>query len=405
MGYVGLAWLLLSDLQRAIAHCRVGKGRIIGNWILAAALIVIVGSGEPVAAANLLSPSARGYDISFPNCQGGQRPASLGDFTVIGVNGGRAFTTNPCFREEYQQARASGRTPGIYMNLNYPSGPSAAQGKSGPRGNCQSRDAACQAYNYGYNAAHNALASARSQSASSTNWWLDIETMNYWTRNTSLNAQVIQGAVDFLKSQQQHVGIYSIASMWQTIAGGYAPGLPNWVAQTNSRIPVSAFCGSSFAFGGGSVTMVQSWDGRFDLDLPCPSMLTNSGIWTQSPALASATDGKTTGPALLTGPITSALAGSGAGTSVSYMIAYPGNNRPQTVSFVYWPAGAQVGNALFLQAIQNGKVLVSHRGTDGKQAGQLQLQFISTSANPVTIQITNYNSPTTPAVGYWIRPS
>jgi len=150
--------------------------------------------------------------------------------------------------------------------------------------------------------------------------------------------------------------------------------------------------------------MVQSWDGRFDLDVPCPSMLMESAMWSQSVAGAGA--GETMGPAALTGPITGALAGSGAGTSVSYSIAYSGNNRLQTVSFVYWPAGSQVGNALFLQAIQNGKVLVAHRGTDGNQPGHLQFQFSSMSASPVTIQITNYNNPaTTPPVGYWIRPS
>ncbi|HLH74807.1 MAG TPA: hypothetical protein VKX96_16085, partial [Chloroflexota bacterium] len=229
--------------------------RVVESWALAMATLSVCSMAEPAVAASIPSPNLQGYDISFPNCRDHQFPASPGYFTVIGVNGGKAYTTNPCFGEQYQWASASGQLPAVYINLNYPRDASAANGRTGPRGTCPPEDAACLAYNYGYNAAQFAVTTAHSQGVSPTNWWLDIETANYWSPNQALNAQVIQGAIDYLQSQNLHVGIYSVVSMWQTIAGSFAPGLPNWVAQTNSKLPASAFCSSAFAFGGGTVSM------------------------------------------------------------------------------------------------------------------------------------------------------
>ena len=49
---------------------------------------------------------AVGFDISFPDCERAVLPS--GSFGIVGLNGGRPFTTNPCLGREYGWA-ASGR--------------------------------------------------------------------------------------------------------------------------------------------------------------------------------------------------------------------------------------------------------------------------------------------------------
>src|SRR5205823_13853627 len=51
------------------------------------------------SATTRAAPSAQGFDISFPQC-GEPEPASPA-FSVVGVNGGRAFTGNPCLARQY----------------------------------------------------------------------------------------------------------------------------------------------------------------------------------------------------------------------------------------------------------------------------------------------------------------
>src|SRR6185312_10468487 len=72
------------------------------------------------------APAAQGFDISFPQC-GSPEPAPSA-FAVVGVNGGRAFTANPCLARQYVWAigAASPVQPRVafYMNTGNP-GPDA----------------------------------------------------------------------------------------------------------------------------------------------------------------------------------------------------------------------------------------------------------------------------------------
>lgn len=141
---------------------------------------------------------------------------------------------------------------------------------TGPKGNCSKKDKVCQSYNYGYNAAQFSYQYAISQNASSPMWWLDIETANSWSAKTSLNDLVIQGAIEFLQGQNLTVGIYSTKNQWNAIAGTtYKPGLPNWVAGAPSLSAAPSYCSSTYAFGGGSVWLVQYPQGNYDGDYVC----------------------------------------------------------------------------------------------------------------------------------------
>jgi len=57
-------------------------------------------------------------------------------------------------------------------------------------------------------------------------WWLDIETAENWPTSRSaqpVNAAIIQGALDALKSARDVAGIYSTWYQWGEITGSYVP--------------------------------------------------------------------------------------------------------------------------------------------------------------------------------------
>jgi Fibronectin type III domain len=224
-------------------------------------------------AFGIYPAGSSGMDISYPACED-PLPAAPTTFAVIGVTGGRAYTMNPCLIKEFAWAKTAQVTPSFFMNLNAPSGSVAFEAKSGPKGNCAANDDMCLSYNFGWNAARLAYAAAQSQETSANMWWLDIETMNTWSdTNLPANAQVIQAAIDYLKSQNRTLGLYSTSKQWGDITGtSYSPGLPVWVAGAPDGQTAPTYCDASHSFGGGTVWLVQypSGDtGGDDADYAC----------------------------------------------------------------------------------------------------------------------------------------
>lgn len=234
----------------------------------------------PVLATSMLPANSYGYDISYPDTSypgttfGGQTLK----FGIVGVTGGKAFTQNSKLSAEYNSVvTVNHLAASFYMNLNYPVGTTASNGMTGPKGNCSNGDKACQAYNYGYNASANAFGYASTTigagAAASGPWWLDIETANSWSGKTSLNDTVIQGALDYFKGSNIAIGIYSSPSMWRSIAGSWAPGVPEWFAGPSGVDPskLPGYCNTAANFTGGAVAVVQSYNSSFghDLDYAC----------------------------------------------------------------------------------------------------------------------------------------
>jgi len=242
-------------------------------WFLTATFVAVLGPTQAaLAATNPFTQGTTGFDISYPNCGiSNLPPASNGAtyrFGIVGVTGGRAFSTNSCLAQEYALVAGSPLTLSLYMNLNYPIGTTASKGNSGPAGNCTHSDKACQAYNYGYNAAQNAYGYASQNNAFASTWWLDVETVNSWSSKASLNVRVIQGAVDYLQNVAHvQVGIYSTASMWNRITGSATLGLPIWVAGA-AELSRTA-CQSAKGFNGGPIWLIQHVNGSFDEDFAC----------------------------------------------------------------------------------------------------------------------------------------
>jgi hypothetical protein len=227
------------------------------------------------AAAATNPYTGAGFDVSYPQC-GNAVPS--GSFGIVGVTGGKAFTSNTCFAAEYDRVPAGQAS--IYMNLNAAIGSTAGNGSTGPytaSGVCAHSDKTCEAYNYGWKAAQYAYGLASSRSAGT--WWLDIETANSWQAQVALNQSTIQGAVDFLLNRASpagvtnrqptagisNVGIYSTPAMWQKIAGGSKSGLPVWYAGT------SATTCSVASFTGGPLWLVQQASGVSSGDIACGS--------------------------------------------------------------------------------------------------------------------------------------
>jgi hypothetical protein len=215
-----------------------------------------------------------GFDVSYPQCG---KPDPSGSFGIVGVTGGKAFTSNTCFGQQF--AGVAGGQASIYMNLNAAVGSTAGNGLTGPyttSGNCSHGDKTCQAYNYGWKAAQYAYGLAGSHSAST--WWLDIETANSWQAQASLNQSTIRGAVDFLLNRPSpsgvanpqatvgisNVGVYSSPSMWQKITAGWQSGLPVWFAGTSTTT-----CATASSFTGGPLWLVQQASGVAGGDIAC----------------------------------------------------------------------------------------------------------------------------------------
>jgi hypothetical protein len=222
----------------------------------------------PPPAGRLFPSGASGFSISWPQC-GQAFPAVPYQVAVVGVTGGRAFYQNPCLADQFAWAQAASVPPALYMNLNAPAGRTAARGLIGPAGGPCPENQACQAFNYGYNSALHALAYARSQGATAALWWLDIETGNTWSEDRALNARIIQGAIDGLRTQGVAVGIYSTAPQWNEIAGGFSPKVPVWVAGASGRAEAPTFCTPTAAFGGGAPALVQYPGGPFSGEYAC----------------------------------------------------------------------------------------------------------------------------------------
>jgi len=240
--------------------------------VAVAAALVFVPASAALAAPR--AATAVGYDVSYPQCSGAlpSKPA----FGIVGVSDGRAYGDNPCLASQYAWARTGTKTPAFYMNTGNPGTAStrvAWNSQTGPKPCSEAAaDQAGCAYDYGFNAAAHAYdyTQAQTSGAAAGAWWLDVETSNSWSTDTSLNVADLQGSIDYFAGLTVPitVGVYSTGYQWGVITGGASlPASPNWVAGASSASAAAAMCGSSFT--GGKVGLVQYPSGRFDGDYAC----------------------------------------------------------------------------------------------------------------------------------------
>jgi hypothetical protein len=253
-------------------------------------LLLFAAAGTGGAAA---VPGTLGYDVSFPQCVG-LLPTD-GAFGIVGVNGGRPFSPNPClgagngasqlaWAGAAAQLYANTADPGPLLSTHWPNG-QAAPKPCNTADNPGADTLECH-YDYGWDAAADSYAIAVAAyislgeasagaltTPSPVAWWLDVETENSWTPDPSRNVATLQGEVDFLRSVGvAQVGIYSTSSAWASITGGTLvfAGLPAWLAGAASLQEAQSRCAGA-AFNGGSIQLVQFPLSGFSADYACPA--------------------------------------------------------------------------------------------------------------------------------------
>lgn len=239
------------------------------------------GTPKPGGGGGGGSLKLRGYDISYPQC-GHAYPTNVA-FAIVGVNGGRVFSANPCLADQLRWGGDAAAE--VYINTGNP-GPALSSfwpvGQTAPRVcSASNPDTADCAYDYGWNAAQHSYQTletayaARSITANPnvTAWWLDVETSNSWRDEVALNVAALQGEVDYLRSRGvTRLGFYSTTVQWGTITGGtrvFSP-TPSWGAGAPSEKVAKNLCATTTtSFTGGRLAMTQYVSQGFDVDVRC----------------------------------------------------------------------------------------------------------------------------------------
>jgi len=219
------------------------------SGIMAALATILLTTGV-AAGQGPYASGTTGTDVSWPNCSSSVPKTFFG---IVGVTGGKGFSPNNCFKSEAAKFVA----PTLYVNTGYPGQSYGLKYQNAPR-TCVATDLNCLAYNYGYNAGQYAASYAQSQGVTSSTWWLDVETMNTWTKDVNQNQNSLQGETDALKAAGAlTVGVYSTTAEWGTITGGWQNGVPSWGATTwTTAKQASTYC-SGHQFTGGPSWLMQ----------------------------------------------------------------------------------------------------------------------------------------------------
>lgn len=257
----------------------------------------------PVYAAALPPQSpAIGSDISYPQC--GKSYPTQSTFAIIGVNGGRANTTNPCLASQLAWASHTPGTPTqpnlqLYVNTGNPRQETTLtwpqnnidlldNRTNNPYGNCDGANTTACAWQYGWNRAMediiNRFLPAAQIAQINTNpatyrWWLDVETANSWQDGSAAalanNVAVLEGLVSHFQAIGATVGLYSTPFQWSQITGDTLnPSsnlnyLPTWLPGAQNLTQAQASCHHSPLTPTSHLTLTQYTD-QFDHNYPCP---------------------------------------------------------------------------------------------------------------------------------------
>lgn len=234
--------------------------------------------------------AALGNDISWPQCAA-QLPEPA-QFAVVGVNGGRPDTTNPCLVKELAWAAGTaGATAGnpfpVYVNTANPGAggtwwwptSNVYRGKNvtNPYGICDGTSTEACAYTYGYAMAFDDANLRGVPDPAHHLWWLDAETGNSWSPDTRANTADLEGMTAYLQSIGAEVGIYSTAYQFNRITGALDPGsnlnrLRNWIPGAVSTASAQANCASEPITPGGTITLTQFTAAALDYNVRCPAI-------------------------------------------------------------------------------------------------------------------------------------
>ncbi len=241
-----------------------------------------------LAYAGYFTARPAGNDVSFNQCSGSGTTTTLPPAASLGIinpTAGGLASTSPasCLGALESWARSTGSEQ-FYLPL-VDFGSQSALWRSPVADAPQhvtcsaptsSSTPGC-AYDYGWGQAEDALVAAGSDGASRA-WWLDIEPGDsLWSvctsrspasgctaQSPSQNAEVIAGALAYLRAQVPAQGLYSAAAAWTQLVGtatvGGEPGFSTyaeWYA-TGALTRAQQVGACTTPFAGGAVALVQS---------------------------------------------------------------------------------------------------------------------------------------------------
>jgi hypothetical protein len=138
---------------------------------------------------------------------------------------------------------------------------------------------------YGYAKAYDNIALRGVPYPTSFFWWLDVETENSWSTDTTANRAALEGMTHYYLDvlRAEGVGIYSTGYQWTEIVGQLGPVdsgtvttgpsnlnyLPSWLAGATSLKGAIANCGRP-PLTGGKVTVTQYVLKGLDHNYACP---------------------------------------------------------------------------------------------------------------------------------------
>jgi hypothetical protein len=214
--------------------------------------------------------TANGIDLSASAGTCASPLPTSAAFAVIGANDGQPFSSSnaTCFTTEAAEAKQLAAAPEFYMNLADPGKASAGHWHKGGPEVCHvahDYDLGC-AYDYGYEAAKQAVTFASSHGMlADSRWWLDIETANSWGSHNvhapghlAANVADIHGALHYLATQHLPAGIYTETAWWSAITGsatGFSQ-VPVWGGGAGSRTAARTNC-KQVSITGGPALLTQ----------------------------------------------------------------------------------------------------------------------------------------------------
>jgi hypothetical protein len=237
------------------------------------------GVGGPGAAPDEDKAWARQQGETYPSGQA---------FAIVGVDGGKASNFNPCFGSEWAWAQTSTGGTGqaraqLYVNTGNPGDvlaqynvtdwPTSSDPRTDPygrRSGTWTDDLPCS-WEYGY---ERALADIKFVGAAGVKWWLDIETANSWTSDTSKNQASLEGMVYAFEQAGATVGIYSSSGAWSSLFGPVKDtsslySLNVWRPGARTLSQAVSSCSLAPFEGNGNVEITQYVTTHLDYDHSC----------------------------------------------------------------------------------------------------------------------------------------
>lgn len=268
---------------------------ILYSSIISLLLAVVIGirafAAKPTGGTSTKTPV--GIDVSWPQC--GRTLPTDQTFGIVGVNGGLANNSNPCFLEQLSWAQnslggANQPLASLYVNTANPgllsaSWPTSNEYKGvdpalsltieNPHGTCTgAEDSAC-GYIYGWSRAYDDVHYREVPNPSTFKWWLDVETENSWsTSDLPSNAATLEGMTNYFTSIGATVGVYSTGYQWGTIVGTLDPasplnGLDSWLAGARTLRGAKANCSDVPLTPTSTVTLTQYVSNNLDYNHSC----------------------------------------------------------------------------------------------------------------------------------------